>query len=217
MSVAVQESWKNKMPWVFLVVFAATRWPGLMPDNFSAAYALMFCAGVFFPLRTAWVASFAVMLATDLALDLWYQFGKGWPVFTPSLFLSMAASYAGYAILVALGRCLKPGSRMPWLVGGGVLGALVFYVVTNTASWLLNPFKNPEYTRTLAGWITALTKGTGGYPETWTFFRNTLLGGGVFTALFAGAWKLGAGESPREKGEEESSPEPEAEPGEVQA
>ena len=205
------------MPWVFLVVFAATRWPGLMPSNFSAAYALMFCAGVFFPRRTAWVASFAVMLATDLALNLWYQFGEGWSVFTPSSLLSMAVNYAGYAILVGLGRCLKPDSRMTWLVGGGVLGALVFYIVTNTAAWLFNPFKNAEYTRTLAGWITALTKGTRGYPETWTFFRNTLLGGGLFTALFAGAWKLCAGESPREKGEEEASPQPDAEPGEAQA
>ncbi len=216
-SVAVRESWKKAMPWVFLVVFAATRWPGLMPSNFSAAYALMFCAGVFFPRRTAWVASFAVMLATDLTLTLWYQYGSEESLFTSSMFLSMAANYASYAILVALGRCLKPDSRMTSLVGGGVLGALVFYIVTNTASWLFNPFKNAEYTRTLAGWITALTKGTGGYPETWTFFRNTLLGGGLFTAMFAVAWKLSAGESPREKGEEQSSPLPEAEPGEAQA
>ncbi|KAB2667648.1 MAG: hypothetical protein DVB31_07915 [Verrucomicrobia bacterium] len=205
------------MPWVFLAVFAATRWPGLMPEDFSAAYALMFCAGVFFPGRAAWTAPFLVMLATDLALNLWYQFGKGWSVFTPSLILYLAGNYVGYAILVAFGRCLRPGSRLLSLVCGGVLGALVFYLVTNTASWLLNPFRNPEYTRTLAGWITALTKGAGGYPETWTFFRNTLLGGGLFTALFAGAWKLAPAESPLEKGEGESPADPEAEPSEAQA
>lgn len=207
------------MPWVFLAVFAVTRWPGLMPENFSAAYALMFCAGVFFPGRVAWTAPFAVMLVTDLALNCWYQFGRGYQVFTPALLLYLAGNYAGYAVLVGLGRCLKPGSRLLALVGGGVLGALVFYLLTNTASWLFNPFRNPEYTRTLAGWITALTRGTGGYPETWTFFRNTLLGGGVFTALFGVAWRLTAGESPREKGEEEAAPAPEAEPeaGEAQA
>ena len=217
MSGAVRESWKQWMPWLFLALFAVTRWPGLMPENFSAAYALMFCAGVFFPGRTAWTAPFLVMLGTDVALNLWYQFGKGWSVFTPALGLYMLGNYVGYVGLVGLGRCLKPGSRLISLIGGGVVGALIFYIVTNTASWLLNPFKNPEYTRTLAGWITAFTKGTGGYPETWTFFRNTLLGGGLFTALFAGTWKLTAGESPREKGEEEAAPETEPEPGEAQA
>ena len=31
-----------------LLVFALSRWPGLMPMNFSAAYALAFCAGLYF-------------------------------------------------------------------------------------------------------------------------------------------------------------------------
>ena len=76
------------------------------------------------------------------------------------------------------------------MLGGGLLGATLFYLITNTASWLLNPFGNPEYTKDLAGWITALTSGTKGHPPTWEFFRNTLLSGGLFTGLFAGAMKL---------------------------
>ena len=89
----------------------------------------------------------------------------------------------------------------------------MFYLITNTASWLFNPFHNPEYTKNLAGWLLALTKGTGGYPPTWEFFRNTLLSGGLFTALFAAAAKLTA-ESPAEKtvGQREPEKEPEAEP-----
>ena len=46
----------------------------------------------------------------------------------------------------------------------------------------------------------ALIKGTGGWPQTWEFFRNTLLSGGLFTALFVAAMKLTApAESPVEK------------------
>jgi hypothetical protein len=94
------------------------------------------------------------------------------------------------------------------LLSGGLLGAILFYFVTNTASWFFNPFGNPEYTKTLAGWITALTKGTAGWPQTWEFFRNTLLSGGLFTGLFVGAMKLGAaGESAREKEGAESAEE----------
>ncbi|MEP6664579.1 MAG: DUF6580 family putative transport protein, partial [Verrucomicrobiota bacterium] len=80
------------------------------------------------------------------------------------------------------------------------------YLITNTASWLFNPFHNPEYTKTFSGWLTALTRGTSGHPETWQFFRNTLLSGGIFTGLFVGAMKW------QEKTEPEKESEPAAEP-----
>lgn len=41
------------LPLVFLGVFALSRLPGCLPNNFSAAYALMFCAGVYFRGRLA--------------------------------------------------------------------------------------------------------------------------------------------------------------------
>jgi hypothetical protein len=93
---------------------------------------------------------------------------------------------------------------------GGLLGAVLFYLTTNTASWLYNP----DYSKTLAGWIQALTGGIPGYPPTWTFFRNTLMSGGLFTGLFAGALKLTEGsESAEEKeAKEAQAEEPEAEP-----
>jgi hypothetical protein len=109
-----------------------------------------------------------------------------------------------------LGRRFKPGSSFLGLLGGGLLGALLFYLITNTASWLFNPFHNPEYTKDLLGWLTAMTKGTGGYPQTWEFFRNTLLSGGLFTGLFVGAMKASA-ESPQDKVAGARNEEPEAE------
>jgi hypothetical protein len=99
------------------------------------------------------------------------------------------------------------------------LGAILFYLITNTASWLFNPFHNIEYTKTLAGWLVAMTKGTGGYPTTLEFFRHTLLSGGLFTALFAAAEKFTAAESPAEKaaGTREPQAEADAEPEEAKA
>jgi len=195
---------------LLMVVFAATRWPGLMPPNFSAAYALVFCAGAFLPRPLAWWLPLGTMALTDLALNLHYDSWK------PTLLVS----YAVYALLIWLGtRC---GPRASWLklLGGGVLGAIVFYLITNTAAWLFNPFGNPEYQRDLAGWFIALTKGTAGYAETWRFFLNTLLSGGLFTGLFAGAMKFTAAESAREKeapapAEDETAPAPDAEPEEA--
>ena len=56
-----------------MLAFALTRWPGLMSPNFSAAYALMFCAGVFFPKRLVWWLPFVTMLVTDLLLNWYYH------------------------------------------------------------------------------------------------------------------------------------------------
>jgi hypothetical protein len=204
----MRDRFQHLLPWLFLLVFALSRWPGLMPANFSAAYAVMFCAGVFLRTATTSTAAFATLLLTDLALNLYYQFGKGYEVFTPGGFLYLATNYLGYALLFLGGRRFQPSSRFLSLLLGGVFGALVFYIVTNTASWFINPFRNPEYNRTLASWFNALTRGVGGFPETWTFLRNSLLSSGLFTALFAAAWKFTAAESPADKGEErpESAP-----------
>lgn len=216
------------LPLIFLGLIAVSRWPGLLPPNFSAVYALLFCAGALFPPRRGLVAPLAVLVATDIALNLYYQFAKGWPVWSGVSLVALAFNYAGYVALFFAGRGIRPwaerarramgslGGASRWLVLtlGGFGSALLFYVITNTASWLFNPFQNPEYTRNLAGWITALTLGTKNLPQTWEFFRNTFLSSGLFAGLFAGAWEMTSSESPADKGiatheEEEHPPQPE--------
>ncbi len=204
---------KFLLPAVLIGVFALSRIPGLMPGNFSVAYAFAFCAGVYFPKRFVWWLPLGVMLATDIGLNFYYQH-TGIPA-TSGVRRNLANltfNYVAYAALIFLGTRFKPQTSLIKLTGGGLLGAILFYLITNTASWLFNPFHNPEYTKNLAGWIIALTKGIGGYPSTWEFFRNTLMSGGLFTALFAAGAKLTA-ESPADKtaGAREPKAEPEAE------
>lgn len=182
-----------------MVVFALSRWPGLLPENFSAAYALAFCAGVYFTGAMAWWLPLAALGVSDIALNCYYV-AKGFDAFQPY----QLVNYAAFAAIIGLGRRFKPSASSLKLLGGGLLGALLFYLVTNTAAWLFNPFGNPEYTKDLAGWIIALTRGTAGYPQTWEFFRNTLLSGGLFTGLFVGAMKLTA---PTEQTEQEEAAE----------
>lgn len=212
---------KIVLPLALMLVFALSRIPGMLPQNFSAAYALVFCAGVYFSGRLAWWLPLATLFVTDVGLDLYYRFYLGWHVFDVPTIKYQLINYVAYVCLIWLGRRFKPHASFLALLGGGVLGAMLFYLITNTASWLFNPFQNPEYTRTFLGWLTALTKGTSGWPETWEFFRNTLLSGGLFTGLFVGAMKMvEASESAKEKEPaEEPVPEPEAsqEPDEAKA
>ena len=205
----MNKKWNRWLPCVFLALIALSRWPGLFPPSFSAVYALMFCAGVYFIGRMAWWLPLGTLALTDVALNAYYQL-HGWNVWDFSVLKYQLANYAAYVALIWLGRRFKSQSSFLSLLGGGVLGALLFYIVTNTASWFLNPFNNPEYTKNLAGWLIALIKGTSGWPQTWEFFRNTLLSGGLFTALFAAAQKFTA-ESPAEKTAGTREPEAEAE------
>ena len=198
-----------------MLAFALTRIPGMLPQNFSAAYALAFCAGVFFTGAMAWWLPLVTLLVTDIGLNLYYSLSLGWDVWKLSVLGYQLVNYIAYAAMIWLGRRFKPRSSFLSLLGGGILGALLFYFITNTASWLFNPFQNPEYTKNFWGWLTALITGTKGWPQTWEFFRNTLLSGGLFTGLFVAAMKLTA-ESPQEKtaGAREETPEAEAKPGE---
>ena len=199
--MAVKQKWNQVLPFVFVALFALSRWPGLLPWNMSAAYALAFCAGVYFSKRLSWWLPLVVLVATDIALNCYYQNkNPGANVWSGANLANLAFNYAGYAVLIFLGRRFNSKSPFLALLGGGLFGAVLFYLITNTASWFFNPFNNPEYSKTLAGWIVALTKGTGGFPSTWEFFRGTLLSGGLFTALFVAAEKLTApAESPADK------------------
>src|SRR6266550_5671231 len=180
---------KLVLPIALMVVFALSRIPGMLPQNFSAAYALVFCAGVYFPGRLAWWLPLTTLLVTDIGLNIYYLH-LGWNVFDLPVLKYQLLNYVAYGFLIWFGRRFSPKASFIALLGGGVLGAILFYLITNTASWLFNPFNNPEYAKNLMGLLTALTKGTAGWPQTWEFFRNTLLSGGLFTGLFVGAMKL---------------------------
>ncbi len=190
-----------------MVVFALTRWPGLMPENFSAAYALAFCGGVFLRGSMAWWLPLGTLALTDVLLNVFYYHVA--PVNGYGL-----TNWLAFAALIGLGRAFSAKAAWWKLTGGGILGAILFYLITNTASWL----QNPEYSKTLAGLIQALTVGTPGWPHTWEFFRNTLMSGGLFAGLFAGAVRLAESESSEEEPADEPAEAPaEGEPEDAKA
>jgi hypothetical protein len=198
---------KSKIIWpvALILLFAMSRWPGVMPQNFSAAYALFFCAGLYLPRRLAWTLPLAVMAVMDVVITFGYYHPQN---YSAGQFLrDLAPNYLAYAALISLG-CLL-GRKHAWgtLLAGGIFGAVLFYLITNTAAWL-----TMSYPKNLAGWIQALTRGLPGYPPTWEFFRGTLLSGGLFSALFTGAMKAEEETEDAPAKDEEEAPESQSDP-----
>ena len=186
---SVSKKWHRWLPLIFMVVVALSRWPGLFPPNFSAATALAFCAGVYLSGSMRWWLPLGTLCVTDMALNLFYYH-------TTALGTYSLLNYLVYAALIWFGQLMGHRASFIKLLAGGLLGAVAFYLITNTLAWL----ENAAYARTLAGWLQALTSGQPGFPPTWEFFRNTLMSGGLFTALFVAAMKMTApAESPVEK------------------
>lgn len=203
----VTGKWNKFLPVLLMLVFALSRIPGVLPQNFSAAYAIAFCGAVYFSGAMAWWLPLGTLLLTDIALNVFY--------YNETVFSwYMLVKTLGFVAIVAFGKLFSARDNWFKLLGGGLLGAILFYLITNTASWIYNP----GYTKTLLGWWQALTTGIPGLPPTWEFFRNTLMSGGLFTALFVSSVKLTApAESPADKeaGVREPSAEPATEPEEA--
>ena len=167
-----------------MLVFACTRWPGLMPHNFSAALALFLCTGAFIGIRRFWWIPLVTMLLTDIALNLHYAVNHEYegPLFP----LSLLPNYLAYGLVLCLGGLAGSRASIRRMLGSGAAAAALFYLVTNTAAFL----NDAEYPRTLSGWVDALTIGKPGFPPTWTFFRNSLVSTLLFTSLFTLAWRI---------------------------
>ena len=181
------------LPLLLMLIFAVSRWPGMLPQNFSAAHALLFCAAFWLPGWMGWVLPLATIIVTDILLNV---FAYDVTVLDPRL----VTNWMILALFVFLAKWLARRRSYGRVFLGTLFGALLFYLVSNSVSWMVNP----AYAKTIAGWVQALTVGLPGFPPTWVFGLKTLLGTGLFTGLFAGAMKLS-------EAMDATEPEPEAE------
>ncbi|MDB6153920.1 MAG: hypothetical protein JWL90_2373 [Chthoniobacteraceae bacterium] len=150
-------------------------------QNFAPLTALALCGATCLPRRIAWVLPMGILLISDLLLNAFVYH-------VPLLTLEIVPRYLVLAAVTALGCFLRGKVRLPGLLGAALVSSLLFYVVTNTGSWL----GEPAYSKTFAGWIQALTVGLPGYPSTFLFYRQTLASDLIFTLLFSACMALSA-------------------------
>lgn len=159
---------------VFFVVLGAARVIGsLSPDgwaNLSPLGALFFCGMACFGWRGTILPAAAWMLTYPVTNAIQGH----------SLGAELLSPLLGFAGMIGLASFFRKtdGTR---LLAGSLLSAVVFYLVTNSLSWIFDPLYAPKSLATLTQ---SLWTGLPGYPPTWMFFRNALIAQALFTGLF---------------------------------
>lgn len=151
--------------------------------NFAPVSAIALCGAVFLPKRLAVLLPLGSLLLSDIVLNVFHYH-------QPLLTWEIVPRYLALGLICELGFLMRNRVRFGGLLLGSVGGSVIFYVITNTGSWM----GDPGYAKTLAGWWQAMTVGLPGYPPTWTFYQHTAASDILFTLLFAGCMWLQAGQ-----------------------
>ena len=162
--------------WVFLLV-VLVGWSRYLPFsypelyNFSPVLALFLVSGCLIKSRLGWFAPVLAVLISDLFLN---------PRYGANFFeLFSLVTLGVYVVIFLLGKSLKRPS-LPSLLGGSILSALLFHIVTCSFSWVMNN----AYTKNLAGFWQAQIWGEPGYAPSYLFLRNSIFSTILFTLLF---------------------------------
>ena len=164
------------------LILAVGCWRVLAPggnewSNFSPMMALFFCGAIYLRGDWRWAIPAVALVGSDLILNYRHL---GTPLAAEPW---MAATYGCYALAFGLGLWASRGKSWAKLGGGLAVGSVLFYLITSTAAWVVNPI----YLKSVSGWIQALTVGDPAFqPQAWTFLRNSLLSDLFFGGLFVG-------------------------------
>jgi len=136
------------------------HWP-----NFTPVAAIALFGGAYITRKAfAFILPFAALLISDLFLGFHSY---------------MFAVYISFALTVGLGILLSKNLTVLKVVGGALASAILFYILTNFAVWMITP----QYTKDFAGLITC-------YAAAIPFFYNGILGDLFYTTVLFGAFYM---------------------------
>lgn len=131
--------------------------------NFSPVIAIALFGGAYLDRKYAIILPVALMLATDMILG-----------FHPT----MPFTWGCMALIAVMGLWVRERKGLLTVIGGGFLGAVIFYIVTNFGVWLTSGM----YAKSWAG----LTEC---YVMAIPFFKTSLLSTLVYTAVLFGLYE----------------------------
>jgi len=136
------------------------------PPNFAPIAAIALFGGVYFSKKIAFSLPLLSMIISDIFIGF----------YEPKV---MASVYGSFLLCVALGSWLKKHKKWYAVVGSSLLGAVLFFVITNFAVWAFTPW----YPKTTSGLIQC-------YLMALPFFKNTILGNLFYTTCLFGIYEM---------------------------
>lgn len=180
---------------VGMIVLAALTRLLPHPPNFTAVSAMALFGAAYLPSRKlALIVPLAAMLLSDLLLEALLRANVlgGWIAHGRGIYWEMWVVYGTTALITVLGFILRNRKSVTAVASMTLLSAVVFFVVTNFAMWLIgietwrtgevNPLKT-AYAPTLAGFLEC-------YEQALPFFHWTLLGNIVYGGVLFGGLAL---------------------------
>lgn len=134
--------------------------------NVAPIGAIALFAGIYLPPRWALLLPVGVMLASDLIVGLYSL-----PI--------MITVYASFVCMGLIGLWVRKHKTPLTLLGGTVVGSILFFLLTNAAVWAFGTM----YPHTVAGLLQSYMAGL-------PFLRNTLIGDLMYVGLLIGGYEL---------------------------
>jgi hypothetical protein len=153
------------LPYFFILLGAVLRVVP-HPANFAPIAGMAMFGGAYLNKKLAIALPLSAMIISDffIGFDSWE---------------SRLAVYSCFIVSGLIGMYLRNNKNIATVVGGSLLGSLIFFLVTNFV-WLHPPTMYPH---SLEGMMAS-------YTNALPFFRNTILGDLFYTGVFFGAYEL---------------------------
>lgn len=135
------------------------------PPNFTPVAAIALAGGVYMNKRYATIIPLVALVLSDAIIGfhntVYYVYGS-------------------FVLIGLIGLWLKSHKKAPIVFGGVLLSSVLFFLITNFGVWSAGD--GTIYPKSFAGLIECYTAGI-------PFFRNTLLGDVVYTAVLFGIFE----------------------------
>lgn len=165
---------KTNRFWIITILIfavAALRLISLPIPNFAPIAAMALFGAAYIKNKVfAFVVPLSALLLSDLIIEL--VAGEGF-------YATMLFVYGSFILIGLIGTLLRDNIKVPRLLAAGLLGSIVFFLVTNFGVWLYSP----TYTNDFAGLIFT-------YEMALPFFRYTILGDLFYITLMFGVFEL---------------------------
>lgn len=166
---------KKYLPAIILITLGIVARFLPHPANFAPIGAIAIFSGIYLPKKWAVVLPLAAMFFSDLFIGFYAL-----PI--------MLSVYVSFIIMGLIGLAIRKNKKLSTVLGGTILGSVIFYLVTNGAVWAFGNW----YGHNLSGLINC-------YAMAIPFFRNSLLGDLFYTGVLAGVYEASLALLYREK------------------